>query len=100
MVSHHCLIWRRRFLRQAWNLTGDTSIKEPGGKTWISEMYGFCFAAAAAGVWHRQIDYAANLVPGNGPIGALLDFCGLYQRTPVLVDAPQLMQQLRQITMK
>jgi hypothetical protein len=58
-------------LLQAWNLTGDTSIKEPGGKTWISEMYGFCFAAAAAGVWHRQIDYTANLVPGNGPIGAL-----------------------------
>ncbi|CAL8472254.1 g11796 [Coccomyxa elongata] len=53
----------------AWNLTGDTSIKEPGGKTWISEMYGYSFAAAAANVWHRQVDYAANLVPGNGPIG-------------------------------
>ena len=22
----------------AWNLTGDTSIQQPGGRTWISEM--------------------------------------------------------------
>jgi NET1-associated nuclear protein 1 (U3 small nucleolar RNA-associated protein 17) len=54
---------------QAWNLTGDGSIKEFGGKTWISEMYGYSFAAASAGVWHRQLDYAANVVPGMGPIG-------------------------------
>jgi NET1-associated nuclear protein 1 (U3 small nucleolar RNA-associated protein 17) len=54
----------------AWNLTGDGSITTPGGRTWISEMYGYLFAAADAGVWHRQLDYGANLVPGVGPIGA------------------------------
>ena len=32
--------------------------------------YGYLFAAASAGVWHRQLEYSANLVPGNGPIGA------------------------------
>lgn len=41
-----------------------------GGKTWISEMYGYLFAAANSSVWHRQLDYSANLVPGVGPIGA------------------------------
>ena len=43
----------------------------PGGKSWISEMYGYSFAAATADVWHQQVDYSANLVPGYGPIGEL-----------------------------
>ena len=29
----------------------------------------YSFAAATADVWHQQVDYIANLVPGYGPIG-------------------------------
>lgn len=32
-------------------------------------MCRYVFAAATADVWHQQVDYSANLVPGYGPIG-------------------------------
>ncbi len=35
-------------------------------------MCRYVFAAATADVWHQQVDYSANLVPGYGPIGELL----------------------------
>jgi len=34
----------------------------------------YVFAAATADVWHQQVDYSANLVPGYGPIGTLSTF--------------------------
>ncbi|KAL4421895.1 hypothetical protein ABPG77_003697 [Micractinium sp. CCAP 211/92] len=43
--------------------TGDEYAKHPGQKPWISEMYGYSFGAAKAGVWHR-VDYHAQLYPG------------------------------------
>ncbi|CAK0783213.1 hypothetical protein CVIRNUC_006412 [Coccomyxa viridis] len=54
---------------EAWKLTGDGSGGSAGSRSWISEMYGYSFAAATADVWHQQVDYTANLVPGYGPIG-------------------------------
>ncbi|CAD7697177.1 unnamed protein product [Ostreobium quekettii] len=41
-----------RFNKDAWRLTGDSYAKE-GEKPWISEMYGYAFAAARSGVWHK-----------------------------------------------
>lgn len=43
--------------------TGDEYARRPGQKPWISEMYGYSFGAAKAGVWHR-VDYNAQLYPG------------------------------------
>eukprot|EP00887_Chlorella_sp_A99_P001114 scaffold14.g1114.t1 len=52
----------------AWNETGDEfAIKKPGTKPWIAEMYGYAFAAAKAGIFHR-VDQAAMLYPGQVPI--------------------------------
>ena len=49
----------------AWNLTGDQYVK-PGGRAWISEMYGYVFAAAAAGIWHR-VDSTMQYYPSYSP---------------------------------
>jgi hypothetical protein len=37
---------------QAWRLSGDQYV-EKGGKPWISEMYGYVYAAAKMDVWHK-----------------------------------------------
>lgn len=46
----------------AWNLTGDVYATAPGIKPWISEMYGYVFAAATANIWHK-IDEHAMIYP-------------------------------------
>lgn len=46
----------------AWNTTGDSYSVNLGDKPWISEMYGYSYACAAADVWHK-VDYAAMLYP-------------------------------------
>ena len=46
----------------AWNLTGDTKIKQ-GQKAWISEMYGYVFAAAKVGIRHK-VESAVQYYPG------------------------------------
>ena len=46
----------------AWNLTGDTKLKK-GQKAWISEMYGYVFAAAKAGIQHK-IEPTVQYYPG------------------------------------
>lgn len=56
---------------QAWNLTGDAFTHNPGDKPWISEMYGYSFGTASAGVWHH-VDYEAMLYPGYTTYGAYL----------------------------
>eukprot|EP00803_Ostreobium_quekettii_P007841 evm.model.scf_634.5 EVM.evm.TU.scf_634.5 scf_634:44918-46053(-) len=48
---------------EAWELSGDKYSTSPGSKPWISEMYGYVFAAAKAGVWHK-VDRTAMLYPG------------------------------------
>lgn len=53
---------------QAWRLTGDVYSKKPGDKPWISEMYGYSFGAAKAGVWHKY-DEESMLYPGYLPSG-------------------------------
>lgn len=53
---------------QAWRLTGDVYSKKPGDKPWISEMYGYSFGAAKAGVWHKY-DEESMLYPGYVPNG-------------------------------
>ena len=60
----------RTFARpaQAWRLTGDVYSKKPGDKPWISEMYGYSFGAAKAGVWHKY-DEESMLYPGYMPSG-------------------------------
>ena len=47
---------------QAWNTTGDSYSIHPGDKPWISEMYGYSYACAAADVWHK-VDFSAMLYP-------------------------------------
>jgi len=47
---------------QAWNTTGDSYSIHPGDKPWISEMYGYSYACAAADVWHK-VDFTAMLYP-------------------------------------
>ena len=47
---------------QAWNTTGDSYSVNPGDKPWISEMYGYSYACAAADVWHK-VDFSAMLYP-------------------------------------
>eukprot|EP00951_Prasinocladus_malaysianus_P010888 scaffold80225_cov35-Prasinocladus_malaysianus.AAC.1 len=37
--------------RMAWADSGDVYVGK-GGKPWISEMYGYSFGCAKAGVWH------------------------------------------------
>lgn len=46
----------------AWNTTGDSYSIHPGDKPWISEMYGYSYACAAADVWHK-VDFSAMLYP-------------------------------------
>ncbi|KAL3136783.1 hypothetical protein ABBQ38_005497 [Trebouxia sp. C0009 RCD-2024] len=46
----------------AWNTTGDSYSVNPGDKPWISEMYGYSYACAAADVWHK-VDFSAMLYP-------------------------------------
>ncbi|GMH38719.1 hypothetical protein BSKO_06603 [Bryopsis sp. KO-2023] len=46
----------------AWNLTGDIYSTTRGSKPWISEMYGYAFGAATAGLWHK-IDDDAMIYP-------------------------------------
>lgn len=56
---------------QAWHLTNDLTV-EKGGRPWISEMYGFSFGSAKAGVtyeWHRT----AMIYPRDYPEGAPLN---------------------------
>ncbi|KAK9819905.1 hypothetical protein WJX72_003823 [[Myrmecia] bisecta] len=48
----------------AWNLTGDHYSIHPGDKPWISEMYGYSYGTAHAGVWHK-VDYSAMIYPGD-----------------------------------
>lgn len=55
---------------QAWHLTGDVYSKKPGDKPWISEMYGYSFGAAKAGVWHKS-EVESMLYPGYQPVGEL-----------------------------
>jgi len=68
--NHDCLcsacresIWLTRCIwMQAWNTTGDSYSIHPGDKPWISEMYGYSYACAAADVWHK-VDFSAMLYP-------------------------------------
>ncbi|DBA88087.1 TPA: hypothetical protein ACH3X2_005086 [Trebouxia sp. C0005] len=46
----------------ACNTTGDSYSIHPGDKPWISEMYGYSYACAAADVWHK-VDFSAMLYP-------------------------------------
>ncbi len=55
---------------QAWNLTGDEFTKHPGERSWMSEMYGYSYGAAIAGVWHRKMDYTNSLLPGYAALCA------------------------------
>lgn len=48
---------------QAWELSGDVFATHKGDKPWISEMYGYIFAAAQHGMWHR-VDRVSMLYPG------------------------------------
>lgn len=49
-------------------MTGDVYSKNPGDKPWISEMYGYSFGAAKAGVWHKS-EVESMLYPGYQPVG-------------------------------
>ena len=56
-IAGVCFLWL-----QAWNTTGDSYSIHPGDKPWISEMYGYSYACAAADVWHK-VDFSAMLYP-------------------------------------
>lgn len=51
---------------QAWHLSGDVYSTAAGMKPWISEMYGYSFAAAKHDMWHT-IDRVSMLYPGYLP---------------------------------
>ena len=36
----------------------------------MSEMYGYSYGAAIAGVWHRKMDYTNSLLPGYAALCA------------------------------
>ena len=55
--------------RQAWRLAGDHYATHAGDKPWISEMYGYAFGAAKAGVWHAWDD-TSMIYPSYEPGGA------------------------------
>lgn len=57
VIAEVCFLWL-----QAWNTTGDSYSIHPGDKPWISEMYGYSYACAAADVWHK-VDFSAMLYP-------------------------------------
>eukprot|EP01025_Chloroclados_australasicus_P052133 TRINITY_DN6067_c1_g1_i1.p1 TRINITY_DN6067_c1_g1~~TRINITY_DN6067_c1_g1_i1.p1 ORF type:complete len:651 (-),score=58.20 TRINITY_DN6067_c1_g1_i1:656-2545(-) len=50
----------------AWNETGDAYSIHPGDKPWISEMYGYVFAAANNDIWHKP-DRTSMLYPEYTP---------------------------------
>lgn len=52
---------------QAWRLSGDQYV-EKGGKPWISEMYGYVYAAAKHDVWHKW-DLTTMHYPTYQPAG-------------------------------
>lgn len=65
---------------QAWELTGEQGLKQ-GDKPWISEMFGYSFAAARLDIWHNS-SYEIMLYPGYTPTGAcFLITCGLLLQT-------------------
>ena len=51
-------------------MTGDEFVRRPGERSWMSEMYGYAYGAAAAGVWHRKMDYTHSLLPGYAALCA------------------------------
>lgn len=51
---------------QAWHLSGDVYSIRAGMKPWISEMYGYSFAAAKHDMWHT-IDRVSMMYPGYMP---------------------------------
>jgi len=51
----------------AWRDTGDVYVSK-GGKPWISEMYGYTFGCAKAGVWHTA-NYTLMIYPEYLPAG-------------------------------
>ncbi|EFN52293.1 hypothetical protein CHLNCDRAFT_58899 [Chlorella variabilis] len=54
---------------RAWELAGEPG-RAPGERPWICEMYGYSFAAARLGVWHRA-DQSLMLYPGYYPADPL-----------------------------
>lgn len=56
---------------QAWHLSGDAYATHKGDKPWISEMYGYAFAAAKSDVWHKW-DIHSMIYPGYQPSGEAL----------------------------
>lgn len=55
---------------QAWTLSGDHYSVNKGDRPWISEMYGYSYAASKSDVWHH-VDHSAMLYPGYNVKGAL-----------------------------
>ena len=53
---------------QAYRLSGDVYAIHPGDRPWISEMYGYAFAAAKANVWHKW-DTFSMIYPEYEPRG-------------------------------
>ena len=51
-------------LWQAWTLSGDSYTPHPGDKPWISEMYGYSYGAAKAGVAHEWLEHGL-MYPGD-----------------------------------
>lgn len=51
-----------RFDEDAWELTGDQYSTHKGDKPWISEMYGYSYAASKADVWHT-VHHSAMIYP-------------------------------------
>lgn len=51
-------------------MSGDVYAIHPGDKPWISEMYGYAFAAARANVWHKW-DTFSMIYPEYEPRGAV-----------------------------
>ncbi|KAL6778995.1 hypothetical protein ACKKBF_B19215 [Auxenochlorella protothecoides x Auxenochlorella symbiontica] len=52
-----------RFDPDAWTLSGDHYSVNKGDRPWISEMYGYSYAASKSDVWHH-VDHSAMLYPG------------------------------------
>lgn len=59
---------------QAYRLSGDVYAIHPGDKPWISEMYGYAFAAAKADVWHHW-DTTSMIYPQYEPHGPCAVCC-------------------------
>ncbi|MEW5312642.1 MAG: hypothetical protein WDW38_004261 [Sanguina aurantia] len=67
-MSHNWLKYSEdvRFDDQAYRLSGDVYAITPGAQPWISEMYGYAFAAAKANVWHKW-DISSMIYPEYEP---------------------------------